>query len=265
MAKRTVCWFSCGAASAVATKIAIDEYGDQPLSVFSISLKREHTDNKRFLEDCAKWFGRTVHEIADKKYNADPHEVFIKTGFLVGPYGAACTRILKREVREVTQRPTDRHVFGFTYEEQERYDDFLDANNIDCDAPLIRHKLTKKDCLAMIANAGIEIPVMYKMGYKNNNCIGCVKGGAGYWNKIRVDFPDVFAEMSAIEKRLGRSVIRLVDHYEIVNGKRKAIKKNVPLSELDPSVGRYSDEIEIECGAACQMASIDFGEVCDDL
>lgn len=106
MAKRTVCWFSCGAASAVATKIAIDEYGDQPLSVFSISLKREHTDNKRFLEDCAKWFGRTVHEIADKKYNADPHEVFIKTGFLVGPYGAACTRILKREVREVTQRPT---------------------------------------------------------------------------------------------------------------------------------------------------------------
>ena len=30
------------------------------------------------------------------------------------------------------------------------------------------------------------------MGYNNNNCIGCIKGGMGYWNKIRVDFPEVF-------------------------------------------------------------------------
>ena len=24
---------------------------------------------------------------------------------------------------------------------------------------------------------GIEIPVMYRLGYNNNNCVGCVKGG----------------------------------------------------------------------------------------
>lgn len=265
MINRTVCWFSCGAASAVATKIAIDDFGNQPLSVFSINLKREHPDNKRFLQDCAKWFGRTVHEIADTKYNADPHEVFLRTGYLVGPDGAACTRILKREVREAHQRPNDRQVFGFTYEEQDRYDRFIDANNIHCDAPLIRHKLTKKDCLAMIDKAGIAIPAMYQLGYKNNNCIGCVKGGAGYWNKIRIDFPDEFARISAIEQKMGRSVIRLVGHYVMVNGKKKAVKKNVPLAELDPTIGRYDDEFEIECGAACQVASFDFGDTCDDL
>lgn len=31
---------------------------------------------------------------------------------------------------------------------------------------------------------------MYDLGYANNNCIGCVKGGIGYWNKIRIDFPE---------------------------------------------------------------------------
>ena len=35
-------------------------------------------------------------------------------------------------------------------------------------------------------------PLMYDLGYPNNNCIGCVKGGMGYWNHIRKDFPEVF-------------------------------------------------------------------------
>ena len=32
---------------------------------------------------------------------------------------------------------------------------------------------------------------MYDLGYPNNNCIGCIKGGMGYWNRIRKDFPDI--------------------------------------------------------------------------
>ena len=43
----------------------------------------------------------------------------------------------------------------------------------------------------MLQNAGIELPEMYKLGYQHNNCIGCVKSsGAGYWNKIKIDFPE---------------------------------------------------------------------------
>ena len=41
--------------------------------------------------------------------------------------------------------------------------------------------------MGMLWKAGIKQPVMYSMGYNNNNCIGCVKGGMGYWNKIRKD------------------------------------------------------------------------------
>ena len=59
----------------------------------------------------------------------------------------------------------------------------------------------------MLWKAGIEIPAMSKMGYNNNNCIGCVKGGMGYWNKIRKDFPEVFAQMAQIERDVGATCL----------------------------------------------------------
>jgi hypothetical protein len=48
----------------------------------------------------------------------------------------------------------------------------------------------------MVERAGIELPMMYRLGYSNANCIGCVKGGMGYWNKIRRDFPAEFEELA---------------------------------------------------------------------
>jgi hypothetical protein len=89
---------------------------------------------------------------------------------------------------------------------------------------------------------------MYKLGYKNNNCIGCVKGGAGYWNKIRVDFPDTFERMSQVEKTLGRQIVQIT-----VNGE----KKRIPLTELPPDAGDYEAEGDISCSIFCHMAEQD--------
>ncbi|CAK7024888.1 MAG: hypothetical protein EUB_02291 [Eubacterium sp.] len=59
------------------------------------------------------------------------------------------------------------------------------------------------------------------MGYPNNNCIGCVKGGMGYWNMIRKDFPEVFSRMAKLERDIRHSCI-----------------KNCFLDELEPNRGR---------------------------
>lgn len=67
---------------------------------------------------------------------------------------------------------------------------------------LVEHKLSKRDCHRIVREAGIELPMMYRLGYKNNNCIGCVKGQAGYWNKIRIDFPEAFARMAKQERKM---------------------------------------------------------------
>lgn len=250
---RIVCWFSCGAASAVATKLAIqDNAGRLPLVVAYTEIMQEHPDNARFLAECQEWFGQPIQVLRNEQYGGDIYEVFSRTRYLVGPKGAACTRLLKKGVRYTFERPGDLQVFGFTAEEQDRYEDFCDNNaTVNVAAPLIDHALTKADCLGVLAKAGIEIPAMYKLGYKNNNCIGCVKGGAGYWNKIRIDFPEVFERMAKVEEELGRTVIRLVDRYEIIDGKKKAIKKNVPLRNLDPNAGRHDEEADISCGVIC--------------
>ena len=241
--KRTVCWFSAGAASAVATHLALKE-ATGPVEVVYIHLKEEHPDNARFVQDCARWYGVPITIIQNEEYHGSTREVYRRRRFLVGPKGAACTRILKKEVRKAFERVDDRQVFGFTFEEQDRYDEFLDANNIDCDAPLIRYGLRKADCLAIVQAAGIELPMMYRLGYKNNNCIGCVKGGAGYWNKIRRDFPETFEEMAQVEEALGRTICKTT-----IAG----VRTRVTLRQLPPDAGRYEDEPDISCGAACQM------------
>jgi len=84
----------------------------------------------------------------------------------------------------------------------------------------------------------IKRPVIYDMGYKNNNCIGCVKGGMGYWNKIRVDFPEVFKKRAKQERNIGKSCI-----------------KGVYLDELGPERGRFEDEITEDCSIYCQLYS----------
>lgn len=241
---RIICWFSCGAASAVATKLAIAENKalGLPLEIVYTEVEDEHPDNKRFIKDCEAWFGQKVTILRNEKYGASVDEVIRKERFLVGPRGAACTRLLKKEVRKQFERFGDRQVFGYTVEEQERVDRFLDANaDVDLWSILIEHGLAKQDCLAILQNAGIELPVMYLMGYKNNNCIGCLKGGAGYWNKVRVDFPLVFMKRAKQERHLGRTICKIGD-------------QRVFLDELPKDAGDYPSEQEIQCGIFCELA-----------
>ena len=59
MSNRIVCQFSCGAASAVATKLALAEYGStHDVHIINAFLANEHEDSRRFLADCEAWFGR---------------------------------------------------------------------------------------------------------------------------------------------------------------------------------------------------------------
>ena len=85
---------------------------------------------------------------------------------------------------------------------------------------------------------------MYKLGYQNNNCIGCPKGGMGYWNKIRCDFPETFERMSILEQSLGHSVLR-------------SEGQPVYLRDLDPQRGNHADEPAFECSLLCAIAEID--------
>lgn len=242
---RILCWFSCGAASAVATKLAIEENAKGsrlPLVVARAYLKEEHEDNNRFAADCERWFGVPITVLQNEDYGGSIYRVFEKERYISGIAGASCTKRLKKWVREAFERPGDLQVFGYTAEEEDRVDRFLDANNhVRLWPILIEKQLGKGDCLAMVQRAGIQLPAMYALGYRNNNCVGCVKGGAGYWNKIRVDFPAAFDRMAQTSRGLG---VRLV----------KEKNRRVFLDELSPTAGNYPEEHEIQCGIFCEVA-----------
>jgi hypothetical protein len=242
---RVVAHFSCGAASAVATKLTIAKHGSAVVIVRCV-IGSEHEDNDRFARDVEQWFGQKIIELRNPKY-ADTWSVYERERFLVSPKGARRTTELKKLPGRAFWRPGDIDVFGYHAGEVARLDAFRTHNpELTVEAPLIEAQLFKPDCLALIERAGIMLPAMYRLGFKNNNCVGCVKGGAGYWNMIRRFRPAVFWRMARLERKLNVAIVKL-------GGVR------VFLDELPENAGRYDDEPDIECGLFCAAAAEEMG------
>ena len=251
---RTLIWYSDGAASTVAGMITLKSNPDAiPVHTATNS---EHPDNVRYRKDVEeKLFKKEVLVLTSMKY-ADIWDVYDKTGWLIGPKGARCTTELKKKLRQQFEMPDDIHVFGYTadHADAKRARDFK-RNNFELDVrlPLIERNITKADCLDIIEQAGVQLPMMYRLGYLNNNCIGCVKGQQGYWNKIRKDFPEVFERMSIVERKMDVAINKTYarSEYEKAHPELEASRKKVFLDELDPSAGDYEKEPSISCGLFC--------------
>jgi hypothetical protein len=243
---RIVCQFSCGAASAVATKLALAQYSaTHEVAIINAFIAEEDDDNRRFLADCERWFGQSVTVLRDTKYGASVFEVWRRKRYMKGLKGAPCSRDLKRTVLDAFMRPDDILVFGFTIEEEGRFDDFVERNTaLHCQSPLIEQRLTKNDCLAMVQRAGIELPLMYRDGFENANCPNCPKGGEGYWNRIRVIRPESFKRTMEAQEAIGEGA------YFFRNRKTE---ERFGLKDLDPSAGRH-DEPAPSCSFFCEMA-----------
>lgn len=244
---RVLAWFSCGSASAVAAKLSVERYGDRCEVLYCDTLAYEHPDNLRFLRDVERWIGVPIKILKSDTY-ADIFDVFTRTRWLIGPAGARCTTELKKNVRTAYQRPDDVHVFGLTADEHQR-SLRLRKNNHDIriDLPLVDRAISKAECHQRIAAAGIQKPAMYRLGYENNNCIGCVKGGTSYWLKIRRDFPEAFDRMAKLERTLDAAICK---REPVVGGKRT--RERVFLDELTPDDDFGQAELSMECGVLCQ-------------
>ena len=249
---RALVWFSCGAASAVAAKLAVEKYGDDCEVLYCDTFAYEHPDNPRFLADVERWIDKPIKILKSPDYT-DIYDVFRRTGWLIGPKGARCTTELKINVRKAYQRVGDIHILGFTADEADRITDFMhNFPDLIVDSILLDAGIMKKDCYDRLRFANIGLPLMYELGYGHNNCIGCVKGSMGYWNKIRKDFPEIFDKMAKMEREIGHSICKKE------KGKRKTPShQQIPvyLDELNPKAGNFKKEPDISCGVLCQRAT----------
>ena len=238
---RVVVWYSDGAASAVAAKLAVEKYGDRCEVVKCDTTDDEHPDNLRFRGEVEAWISKGVTLIKSEKYNG-VDEVFERRRFMVSVAGAICTTEMKKVVRYAYQRTDDIHVFGYTADEHRRINTFGENNpELVCDWILRDQFIRKEDCYRVLRAAGIDLPVMYSLGFDHNNCLGCVKATSpAYWNRTRRLFPEVYARRARQSREIGARLVR-------VKGKR------IFLDELSPDAGLGEGDGDIECGPFCEM------------
>jgi hypothetical protein len=207
-------WFSCGAASAVAAKKTIEKYAQtHNVIIVNNPVVNEHPDNERFLKDCEVWFGQKIIKAINKDFpSCDIRDVFDKRKYISGVAGAPCTSLLKKEARYQFEKNNhiDWHVLGFTFDEKSRSDKFIKFERENLIPILIDLELTKGHCFDIILDAGIELPEIYKLGFPNANCIGCVKSQSPtYWNLVRDKFPEVYEERVEQSRRIGAKLVKL--------------------------------------------------------
>ena len=245
--------FSCGATSAVAGWLTCRDYDTEVIYADTAS---EHPDNMRFLLDCEEklFNGQKVKILKSSKY-FDIFDVFERHRFLSGPAGAKCTTEMKKKpIRDYlgSRIMTELQVFGYDTGEAGRIERFRQNNpEVNLKLPLIERGLSKADCLSILIDKGIELPAMYKLGYSNSNCIGCVKGSLKYWAAIKIDFPEIFDWYAKFERQIGA---------ELPDGTRKggAINKRyvkgervrVFLDELPDDI-KPGRDLDISCGYSC--------------
>ena len=231
-----VSWFSAGVSSFVASYLLRHELD----RIVYIHIDDQHPDTMRFLRDAEVLLEQPIEILQHEQFKTVA-EVARKNRYLNTVWGARCTQWLKKDVRLAWEKQLDgvpTYVWGFDAGEKGRVDRLLQAQpEYNHRFPLIEQNLDKADCHGLATELGLKRPAMYDLGYNNNNCVGCVKGGMGYWNRIRVDFPEVFDSRAKLEREIGSSCI---------NG--------VYLDELDPSRGNFTDDVPTDCSILCQIA-----------
>jgi hypothetical protein len=228
-----VSWFSGGVSSAVATKLMIQDIDE----IIYIHIEDQHPDSIRFLNDCEVWFERKITVLQSPYKSVEA--VIRSVKYVSGPRGAACTKRLKRDVRKDWEQGRSNLVYlwGLDATEVDRAERLQEMNPEQKHIfPLIEKSISKATAHELLKFSGIKRPEMYKLGYNNNNCIGCVKGSAGYWNQIRKDFPKVFESRAQLERLIGAT----------------CLKDKQFLDELNPFAGRMSDKILDDCGLFCE-------------
>ena len=239
--KLTVSWFSTGVSSAVATKLVAEQVD----RIIYIHIDDQHEDSLRFVKDCERWIGKEIEIIqSDYKNVENACKSSGGRGYINGPSGAACTKFLKRRLRQEWELAMGdvelTYIWGMDNNEAHRLERLTetmpDQTHI---CPLIDRDMTKQQAHEILKASGIKRPAMYDLGYNNNNCIGCVKGGMGYWNHIRVDFPEVFEARARMEREIQATCI-----------------KGVYLDELDPERGRHTPPVVDDCGILCETMAL---------
>jgi len=255
---RHICTLSGGKASAFCADYAIKKYGKENIVLYFNDTGWEHPDLFRFLEDLSNYWGLPIVNDSDGR---NPEEVFYDQNMLGNNRVPLCSRILKAERLQKYFKDGDNLIFGIGPEEKHRAIRLVQVYQIvavkrqqfcTLEFPLIENQVTKEQVQDWIDSTGIEIPVLYRLGFDHNNCSGgCVRAGKKHWAHLLSVLPDVYKDRERVEEEFraysGKDVHFFKD--ETLKHYRERIEaKDQTAFDFSPE-----DSVAVECIGICNL------------
>jgi 3'-phosphoadenosine 5'-phosphosulfate sulfotransferase (PAPS reductase)/FAD synthetase len=174
----------------------------------------EDVDTYRFLHEIAAKLNIPITERSDGR---SVEEVEDDEGAIANNRMAFCSRILKAEQRDRyfdelrTAGVTEIiNVLGFSAMETQRVQRASARAERDGFAvrfPVIEEGITKQQCADWCVSIGVQPPRMYEWS-DHANCVGCRRGGKGYWLAVAANAPEAFGRAAQREEAMGHTIIK---------------------------------------------------------
>ena len=252
---RIIVAISGGKASAWCAHWALENYPKEDVILYFNDTKWEHKDLYRFLDELAVHFDKEITFDSDGR---SPESLFYDNRAIANNRMPFCSRILKTERLQKFYKDGDTLVFGIGADEPQRairlvgvYQTIAAKTNKwpQLRFPLMSEDMTSEKGDAWLASTGIEEPLLYRLGFKHNNCSGgCVRAGKKHWKMLYEKLPEVYADRERVEKEMQRFL-----------GKKVTIFKDESLEEFRGRIERGelsayyddTDDKETECIGIC--------------
>jgi len=189
--------FSGGVGSWGAAKRVVEMHGAASTTLLFTDTLIEDPDLHRFLDEAAANVGAPLVKIADGR---TPWQVFRDRRMLGNSRIAPCSTELKQKPARAwmaENAPDAVVVVGIDWTEMHRLEGARNGwQPWAVEAPLCEPPyVTKPDLLAMLDDAGIQRPALYREGFVHNNCGGgCVRAGSAQFAHLYRTRPMTFAQ-----------------------------------------------------------------------
>lgn len=206
---RVIATVSGGKASAWCANWALKNYPKDNVVLYFNDTRWEHPDLYRFLKDLERHFDRSITHDSDGR---KPEELFYDNRALANNRMPFCSRVLKAERLQKFYKDGDTLIFGIGPDESHRANRIVGVYQVvaaktdkrsEIVFPLIDENINKEQVDRFFSDAGIEEPLLYRLGFPHNNCSGgCVRAGKKQWKLLYEKLPEVYAERERVEKEI---------------------------------------------------------------
>ena len=247
---------SGGKASAWCADWALKHYPKKDIILYFNDTKWEHPDLYRFLNDLSAHFR---HPITFDSDGRSPEQLFHDHHALANNRMPFCSRVLKAERLQAFYKHADTLVFGIGADEMHRAQRLVGVYQVVAAKtnrwpkllfPLIQENVSKEQVSDFLKDAGIQEPLLYRLGFLHNNCSGgCVRAGKKHWKLLYEKLPEVYAERERVEREMRERFDKDISFFK--DETLEEFRGRIERGELSSYYDTEEDK-ETECIGVCQ-------------